>query len=111
MSEMIKDIEGVKVVVDALLFWGSNKEEHDSRLEKVLQHTHSRNLKLNKKKIKQNKITCISHILSEEGVNLIPKKVQVIKAIKIHEQPKKQRGATKMFRYDDLPLKVHSQLL
>ena len=32
-SEMFKDIEGVEVIVDDILVWGSTVEEHDARLE------------------------------------------------------------------------------
>ena len=31
MSEMFEDIEGVEVVVDDLLIWGTTEEEHDTR--------------------------------------------------------------------------------
>ena len=48
MSEMFEDIEGVEVVIDDLLIWGTTEEEHDARLEKVLQCAQQRNLKLNK---------------------------------------------------------------
>ena len=44
MSEMFGDIED-EVVVDDLLIW---EEQHDSRLENVLQRARKRNLKLNK---------------------------------------------------------------
>ena len=36
MAEMFEDINGVEVVVDNILVWGTNKAEHDSRLTKVL---------------------------------------------------------------------------
>ena len=50
MSEMFEDIEGVEVVVDDLLIWGTTEEEHDTRQEKVLQRAQQQNLKLNKDK-------------------------------------------------------------
>ena len=37
-SEMFEDIEGVEVIVDNILVWGSTVEEHDARLERVLEH-------------------------------------------------------------------------
>ena len=36
MSEMFEDIEGVEVVVDDIIIWGTTQEEHDTTLEKVL---------------------------------------------------------------------------
>ena len=35
---MFEDIEGVEVIVDDILVWGSTVEEHDARLERVLEH-------------------------------------------------------------------------
>ena len=50
MTEMFEDIEGVEVVVDDILVWGTNEAEHDSRLIKVLDRARLQNLKLNKTK-------------------------------------------------------------
>lgn len=81
MSEIFQDIDGVEVVVDDILVWGACEKDHDTRLEKVLQRAQSRNLKLNKDKsqIKQNKISYVGHIISEQGVKPDPKKVQAIR--------------------------------
>ena len=37
MSEMFEDIEGVEVVVDDILVWGTTEEQHDARLMQVLE--------------------------------------------------------------------------
>jgi len=37
MSEMFEDIEGVEVVVDDILVWGENEQQHDARLSQVLE--------------------------------------------------------------------------
>ena len=37
MSEMFEDIEGVEVVIDDLLIWDENEEQHNARLIKVLE--------------------------------------------------------------------------
>lgn len=50
MTEMFEDIPGVEVIVDDLLIWGEDEEQHDTRLMKVLERARSRNLKLNKSK-------------------------------------------------------------
>ena len=36
LTEMFEDIEKCEVIVDGLLVWGKNVEEHDLTLEKVL---------------------------------------------------------------------------
>ena len=48
MSELFADVEGVKVLVDDLLVWGKDDEEHDARLEQVLR-AREVNLKFNAK--------------------------------------------------------------
>ena len=80
MSEMFEDIEGVEVVVDDLLIWGENEEQHDARLEQVLKRARHRNLRLNKDKsqIKLEKIRYIGHILSKDGLKPDPKKIEAI---------------------------------
>ena len=76
MSEMMEDIEGVEVVVDDILIWGENDDQHDSRLAKVVERAKHRNLKLNKEKcqIKKVEIPYLGHILSKEGLKPHPKK-------------------------------------
>ena len=80
MSEMFEDIEGVEVVVDDLLIWGETEEEHDSRLEKVLQRAKQRNLKLNKDKsqIKCKEISYVGHVIGKDGLKPDPQKVEAI---------------------------------
>ncbi len=70
MTEMFEDLQGVEVMVDDILVWGTNQKEHDKRLEKVLQHAKQRNLKLNKEKsqISQNIIHYLGHTLTKDGV-------------------------------------------
>ena len=76
MSEMFEDIPGVEVVVDDLLIWGENREEHDERLTQVLQRARHRGLKLNKAKcqFRQHEISYIGHILSKDGIKPDQKK-------------------------------------
>ena len=80
MSEMLQDIEGVEVVVDDLLIWGETEEQHDSRLEKVLQRAEQCNLKLNKDKsqIKHKEISYVGHIIGKDGLKPDPKQVEAI---------------------------------
>ena len=48
MSRMFEDIEGVEVVVDDILVWGENEQQHDSSLNQVLESARHRELKLSK---------------------------------------------------------------
>ena len=49
MEEEFGDIEGAKIIVDDLVVWGRNDEEHDKRLEQVLERALKSGLKLNRK--------------------------------------------------------------
>ena len=81
MSEMFGDIEDVEVVVDDLLIWGTTEEQHDSRLENVLQRARQHNLKLNKDKsqIKQKEVR---YIIGEDGIKPDPRKVTAVTEMK-----------------------------
>ena len=50
MSELFEDVEGVKAIVDDLLIWGKDDDEHDARLKQVLNRACEVNLKFNAKK-------------------------------------------------------------
>ena len=80
MSEIFSGIEGVEVIVDDLLIWGENQQQHDERLKQVLDRARQKNLKLNKEKsqIALSEISYIGHILSKEGLKPDPRKVQAI---------------------------------
>ena len=80
MSEIFSGIEGVEVIVDDLLIWGKNQQQHDERLKQVLERARQKNLKLNKEKsqIALDEISYIGHILSKEGLKPDPKKVRAI---------------------------------
>ena len=45
MSEMLKDIPGIEVIVDDILVWGEDEEQHNVRFIKVLERARSQNLK------------------------------------------------------------------
>ena len=44
MSHFFDDIEGLDVIVDDLVVWGENTEQHDVRLRQVLDRCRERNL-------------------------------------------------------------------
>ncbi len=101
MSDIFEDIDGVEVVVDDILVWGSTIEEHDTRLEQVLQRAQERNLKLNKDKsqIRLKEISYIGHIFSHEGVRPDPKKVQAITQLHAPKNKEQLQGFLGMTTY------------
>lgn len=50
MMEMLNGLEGVEVFMDDVIVYGATEEEHDSRLEKVMQRIETASLKLNRQK-------------------------------------------------------------
>ena len=84
MSELFADVEGVKVIVDDLLVWGKDDEEHDARLEQVLRRAREVNLKFNAKKckIKQEEVPYVGHVLSKDGLKADPEKIRAVKEMK-----------------------------
>ena len=80
MSQMFEDIEGVEVVVDDILVWGDNEQQHDARLVQVLERARHRNLTLNKTKcqMKRQRIAYLGHILTSQGLQPDPKKIQAV---------------------------------
>ena len=62
---LFQDIEGVEVIVDDLVVWGEDVEQHDVRLKQVLDHCRERNLKLNREKchFRVSEVHYVGHVL------------------------------------------------
>ncbi|CAI5695044.1 unnamed protein product [Oreochromis niloticus] len=80
MSTLLKGLEGTVVVMDDILVFGANKEEHDQRLDAVLQTIKASGLKLNRTKCHfgKNELQFFSHIISADGVKPDDGKVEAI---------------------------------
>ena len=80
MSDIFGDIEGVEAVVDDLLIWAENEDQHNAILKQVLERAQQRNLRFNKEKsqIKKEKINYLGHVLSKDGLQPDPQKVEAI---------------------------------
>lgn len=69
LQQVMQDCEGVRVIADELIVYGTNVSEHDSRLEKVLETLCNRNLTLNPDKCRfgMEKLVFMGHVLSKNG--------------------------------------------
>ena len=69
------------IYLDDLIIFSNTMEEHLERLDKVLQRLKDCNLKLNPKKCKflQTKVKYVGHIVSENGVEADPEKLEKIR--------------------------------
>ena len=50
MSEILEDIEKCEVIVDDLLVWGKNTEDHDHTVKQVLKSAAENDLRFNEQK-------------------------------------------------------------
>ena len=83
MVHLFQDIEGVEVIVDDLVVWGEDVEQHDVRLRHVLDRCRECNLKLNREKchFRVSEVHYVGHVLSADGVKPDPQKVEAIIAM------------------------------
>ena len=82
INELLKDLPVVDIVADDILVYGSNIQEHNIRLESLLQRARKLDLKLNFKKEKsqiyKTEVPYVGHLLTQEGLKPNPDKVQAI---------------------------------
>lgn len=77
MEEIFTDIEGCEVIVDDILVWGKDDDEHDRRLVQVLEKARKVNRKLcqEKCKFKTRRLVYIGHQLTKEACNQMLRKL------------------------------------
>ena len=80
MCQCFGDLPGVEIDIDDILVWGASEEEHNSRLQAVLQRCKDIGLTLNKDKCKFNvsEVTYLGHTISANGVAPDKEKVRAI---------------------------------
>ena len=90
MSEIVEDIEGVAVIVDDILVWGSTVEEHDKRLKLALDKLRQNNVKLSESKceFRKDQIDYVGHNLSSEGLKPAEEKIRAVRDMKKPENKK-----------------------
>ena len=78
MNHLLGDLPGVKTDIDDILLRGSSQEEHDKRLEAVLNKCEQINLSLNKGKCQLTvpELSYIGHVLMPKVSNSILKKLE-----------------------------------
>ena len=80
MNQMLEGLEGVVFLVDDVLVFGSNREEHDARLSAVLQRLEKVGATLNKEKcvFHQTSVKFLGHVIDEDGIRADPEKTLAI---------------------------------
>lgn len=84
LEKMLLGCEGTANFIDDIIVFGSNEQEHDSRLKKVLQVLRDNDVLLNEAKCiyKTNEIEFLGHKLTAEGIKPLDKYIQAIQSTK-----------------------------
>ena len=80
MVEEFRDLEGVDVIVDDLIVWGVDDDDHDRHLETLLERVEKSGLKLNREKCKfgLDSVSYVGHVLSQDGLKPSVERVKAI---------------------------------
>ena len=87
MQNILEGIPNVLVLMDDILIHGENLSEHDAILDQVLTRLRDAGVTLNKQKCQfaVKSVKYLGHIVSEEGIQPDPDKVQAIREFKTPE--------------------------
>lgn len=80
MSALLRDHEGAVVVMDDVLIFGKDREDHDKNLRKVLETIRASGLKLNRSKCQfgKSEIQYFGHVIGKDGIRADESKVRAI---------------------------------
>ena len=80
MSTMLEGLQGVLCLMDDVLVYGRDQEDHDKKLEAVLQRIQSAGVTFNPDKCEFSKdqLKFLGHIINKDGVRADPAKIQAI---------------------------------
>ncbi|CAK1599497.1 unnamed protein product [Parnassius mnemosyne] len=91
IKQLIEDLDGVDSFIDDIICWGRNKDEHDRRLNALLNRAREINLKFNKDKCRicVEEVTYLGHIFNKNGMK---PDLEKVKAIKNMPTPKERKS-------------------
>ena len=80
MNQVLSNLPGVLCLIDDILVYGRNIQEHNERLEAVLNRIQSAGITLNQAKCEFGKETIkfLGHIINSNGVSADPQKIEAI---------------------------------
>ena len=85
MSDLLNGLEGVVCMMDDVLVHGRTTEEHDERLERVLQRLQEAGLTLNQQKCQfsRSQVKFLGQIVDASGIRPDPDKVRAIQSVEL----------------------------
>ncbi|KAK2718174.1 hypothetical protein QYM36_005478 [Artemia franciscana] len=80
MEEAFEGLEGIRILVDDILAYGKNREDHDQRLSAVLRRARVKGICFNSEKCEfsKDKVKYFGHIISRDGIKPDPEKIRAI---------------------------------
>ena len=83
MSHILSGLPGVVCMIDDILVFGQSQQEHDQRLESVLQRLTKAGITLNSGKCEFSKrsVKFLGHVIDEAGIHPDPGKIQAIQKL------------------------------
>ncbi|KAK2718380.1 hypothetical protein QYM36_005628 [Artemia franciscana] len=80
MKEAFEGLEGIRILVDDILVYGKNREEHDQRLSAVFRRARVKGIRFNSEKseFSKDKVKYFGHIISRDGIKPDPEKIRAI---------------------------------
>ena len=101
MQELLEGHEGVEVIVDDILVHGRTREEHDTRLKRVLETVNKSGMKLNYQKCQFRKaeLTYFGHVVGADGIKPAPEKVRALEDMPAPTKVEELRRVLGMINY------------
>ncbi|KAF2901261.1 hypothetical protein ILUMI_04928 [Ignelater luminosus] len=80
-KQIFRDCKGTDIYIDDIIIWGKDEEEHNRRLQKVLEIARKSKVKFNLDKCRFGKssIKYMGHNISTNGIECQPKVIDVVK--------------------------------
>ena len=84
ISHILSGLPGVVCMIDDILIFGQSQQEHDHRLESVLNRINQAGITLNPEKCEFSKrsVKFLGHVIDEAGIHPDPAKIQAIQQMK-----------------------------
>jgi len=85
MSLLLDGLQGVLCVMDDIIVFRQNQEQHDTRLDSVLQRlsTSSITLNSNRCEFSENKLIFLGHVINQNGISPDPSKTAAINQMEV----------------------------
>ena len=101
MDQNLEGLDGVVSIADDIAIFGTDEQEHDQRLHKLMQKARERGIVFNQGKctIKTGEITFFGNIYSKDGVRPDPERIQAINDLKAPKNVTELQSMLGVFTY------------